>query len=34
MCNVIPAANANARQNSSVSCGSNVPIHSDFGSTS
>ena len=29
MCSVIPAPNANARQNSSASCGSKVPIHSD-----
>src|SRR5262249_45483130 len=34
MCSVIPAANANPRQNSSASWGSNVPIHSATGSTS
>ena len=33
-CSVIPAANAKPRQNSSASCGSNVPIHSATGSTS
>src|SRR5262249_36828048 len=34
ICSVSPAAIANARQNSSASCGSNVPIHSATGSTS
>ena len=34
MCSVIPAPPANARQNSSHSCGSKVPIHSETGSTS
>ena len=31
MCSVMPAAKANARQNSSASWGSKVPIHSDDG---